>query len=202
VFYYGSSPGGGLLLQQKSVTSRAAAKLIKKLDLNSMSTIKKVLASLLPPGAQEACDMSVALTNNGYTAILLEESNRHPGRRSLFCKAISRELATRISNPLRNHSNPQMLLLVKLYEVTVPDLTSTLPNPAMFIGFNPLNKLQGTTDDLKEQANSKASDTYGDSSNKFDDHLTDAEGRAYNNGAIVPKLSSTVIMVIILVTVL
>ena len=151
---------------------------------------------MLPPGAQEACDLSLTLTNNGYTAVLLEESM---GRRSLFCKAASRELAKRISNPLQNHSNPQLLLLVKLYEVAVPDLTATLPNPALFIGFDPLGELQDTTSDLKNQANNKASDSYGDSSSKFDGHLSNAEDRAYNNAATVSKLSSTVIMAIIII---
>ena len=199
---YTSYSGGGLLLQQKSVTSRATAVLIKKLDLNSMSTIKKVLASLLPPGTQEACDLSVTLTNDGLTAVLLEESHIYPGRRSLFCKAVSRDLAERISNSLQNHSTPQMLMLAKLYEVAVTDLTATLPNPAMFIGFDPLGDLQDTTNDLKSQANRKASDTYGDSSKKFDGHLSDAEGRAYNNGATVSKISSAVIMIIMVVTVI
>lgn len=169
-----NTSGGGLLLQQK-IASKATVELIRKFDLYAMSTIKQLLANLLPPGAQDACDLSVTFTNNGYTAVLLEESDMYPGRRSMFCKAASIELAKKISNPVLNKSNTQVPMLAELYTVAEPDLTAASPNPETLVGFNPLGDLQDTTSDLKNQASAAAA---------------------------ISKLSPAVIMVIMLMTVI
>lgn len=191
--------GGGILLQQKDLT-KSSKKIIKKFNYNTISTIRNAIVDLLPVETEEACDLIVALTNNGYIAVLLESIVYH---RSLFCEAASKELARRISNP-PSRLKPPTTLLMKLYEVHIPDLTSTLPGlptPAMLIGFDPLGDLKKTTYDLKNQAENEAGNTYGDGTKKFDDHLSDAEDKAYDNSATT-TFSSAITIIIILVTVI
>ena len=196
--------GGGLLLQQKAIT-KPIKKIIRRFHYNSISTIKNAIVDLLPVEAAEACDLTVALTNNGYIAILLEPVVHH---RSIFCKAASSELARRISNP-SSSLEPPTSLLMELYEVHTSDLSSSLPDlptPAMFIGFDPLGELEDTTNDLRDQAENEASNTYGDSADKFDKRLGDTEDRAYDNSASMLRRFSGVIAIInltiILVTVI
>lgn len=195
--------GGGLLLQQKAAT-KATKKIIKKFHYNSISTVRDAILDLIPVETEEACDLSVTLTNNGYIVILLEPIVHH---RSLFCGAASKELAGRIGNPPSRLEAPTSLLM-KLYEVHIPDLTVTLPDlptPAMFIGFDPLGDLQETSDDLGNQAENEASNTYGGGVEKFDNRLNDAEDKAYDNSAMLTKFSGTFTIInftIILVTVI
>ena len=146
----------------------------------------------------------MTLTNHGYIAVLLEPVVHH---RSLFCKAASSELARRISNP-PSSLEPPTSLLMDLYEIHTPVVTSTLPNlptPAMFIGFDPLGDLEDTTNDLRNQAENEASNKYGEGANKFDNRLGDAEDRAYDNSAVLRRFSGVFIIInftIILVTVI
>lgn len=182
--------------------TKTSSRIIKKFNYNSISTIRSAIIDLLPIETEEACDLSVTLTNNGYIVILLEPIVHH---RSLFCEAASRELAGRISNPPSSLEVPTSLLM-ELYEVHIPDLSSTLPGlptPAMFIGFNPLGDLQDTSDDLKNQAKDEAGNTYGGGVEKFDNHLSDVENKAYDNSAIMTKFSNIITTInIILVTVI
>jgi len=196
--------GGGILLQQKAAT-KITRKIIKKFHYNSISTIRNAIVDLLPAETEEACDLSVTLTNNGYIVILLESIVHH---RSLFCEAASKELARIISNP-PSSLEPPTSLLMKLYEAHVPDVSSSspdLPTPAMFIGFDPLGDLEKTSNDLENQAENEASNTYGGGVEKFDNHLSDAEDKAYDNsGAMLTKYSGVFTIInftIILVTVI
>lgn len=195
--------GGGLLLQQKAITT-ATKKVIKKFHYNTISTIKNAIVHLLPVETEEACDLSVTLTNNGYIVVLLESIVHH---RSLFCEAASKELAGRISNP-PSSLQPPTSLLMKLYEVVVPESSSALPGlptPGMIIGFNPLGDLKETTSDLGKQAENEAGNTYGGGVDKFDKTLSNAEDKAYDNSATVLKKCSCLFIInftIILVTVI
>lgn len=189
-------------MQQKAIT-KPIKKIIRRFHYNSISTIKNAIVDLLPVEAAEECDVTVALTNNGYIAILLEPVVHH---KSIFCKVASRELAGRISNPSKNLEPPTSLLM-QLYEVHTSDLSSSLPDlptPASIIGFDPLGDLEDTSNDLKNQANNEARNTYGDGADKFDKHLTDTEDKAYDNSATMLRLSGvmTINIAIILVTVI
>ena len=170
-------------------------KIIKEFYYNRISTIRNAIIDLLPAKIEESCDFSVTLTNNGYIAVLLESTVHH---KSIFCAAMSKELAETISNP-PSGLEPPTSLLMKLYEVQMPDFTSTLsglPTPAMFFGFDPLGDLQDTTYDLKNQAENEASDTYGGGVNKIDSHLSNAEDKAYDNSAMITKFSGIVTIII------
>lgn len=195
--------GGGLLLQQKVVTENIR-KMTKKFHYNSIVTVRNAIVDLLPVETEESCELSVTLTNNGYIVVLLESIVHH---KSLFCAAASKELAGRISNP-PSSLEPPTSLLMKLYEVHIPDLSSPLPDlptPSMFIGFDPLGDLEDTSNDLGNQAQNEASNTYGGGVEKFDDHLSDVEDETYDNSAMLTKYSGiiTIISIIImLVTVI
>ena len=194
--------GGGLLLQQKAITE-TIKKMIKKFHYNSIATIRNAIIDLLPVETEESCELSVTLTNNGYIVILLESIIHH---KSLFCAAASKEVAGRISNP-PSSLEPPTSLLMKLYEVYIPDLSSPLPDlptPSMFIGFDPLGDLKDTSNDLGNQAENEASNTYGGGVEKFDDHLSDTEDKAYDS-ATLTKYSGIITIInfiIILVTVI
>ena len=193
--------GGGLLLQQKAITE-SIRKIINKFHYNSIATIRNAIVDLLPVETEESCELSVTLTNSGYIVVLLESIVHH---RSLFCAAASKELAERISNP-SSILEPPTSLLMKLYEVRIPDLSSPLPGlptPSMFIGFDPLGDLKDTSNDLRNQAENEASNTYGGGVEKFDNHLGDVEDKAYDNSAMLTKYSGTITIInfIILVTV-
>ena len=176
----------------------------KKFHYNSVATIRNAIVDLLPVETEESCELSVTLTNNGYIVVLLESIVHH---RSLFCAAASKELAGRISNP-PSSLEPPTSLLMKLYEVRIPDLSSPspdLPTPSMFIGFDPLGDLEDTSNDLGNQAQNEASNTYGGGVGKFDDHLSNAEDKAYDNSATLTKYSGIITVtnfIIILVTVI
>ena len=192
--------GGGLLLQPKVVTE-SIRKMTKKFHYNSIATIRNAIVDLLPVETEESCELSVTLTNSGNIVVLLESIVHH---RSLFCAAASKELAGRISNP-PSSLEPPTSLLMKLYEVHIPDLSSDLPTPSMFIGFDPLGDLKDTSNDLRNQAENEASNTYSGGVEKFDDHLSDAEDGAYDNSAMLTKYSGIITIInfiIVLVTVI
>lgn len=97
---------------------------------------------------------------------------------------------------------------MELYEVYTPaSALPGLPTPAMFIGFDPLGDLQETSDDLKNQAGNEASNTYGGGVEKFDDHLSNAEDKAYDNSVTIIRFSGIITtinltIIVILVTVI